>query len=379
MRVWTHGKREGSLSRFETSLSTRLQSESSELGRWIIRLRLASYLARRGDLSAARAIVSDARVEFESSSSAQVFAYINFAEAICDFIESGVRTALVKLQRSRVLCAGCVVRDELPMLVSAWFANFYRILGKWDEVGDEVRSVLGRSEVASAESLCRVSLVLADSFQEVENYTMANHWYKRAREHALKCGDDAALGALLYNKAAIRVFNSRIREASGMGVESDGCQVDIEAASAENYTQYIRDVAMPWVFDLLNGQLQLLRCDYEGALALLDSPRVQELREDWPAVDMLRRADVLRCRSKSTSIDHAAIRRDAMDIASSFSEGVGWGDIAAASYSLAVACEGLDNEVYEMCVDKLSEALTKFNIERTRESNMLAQFVVDGN
>ena len=89
------------------------------------------------------------------------------------------------------------------------------------------------------------------------------------------------LGAILYNRAAIRVFNARISEVCGIADLLDESKVDLEAASAANYSLYVKDVGMRWTFDLLVGQIHLLRGEASIALEKLESQHAKELSQSW--------------------------------------------------------------------------------------------------
>lgn len=360
------------MSRFESNLMELLSDETSDLTRSVILLRLAAYRARTGVTEKVRSEIAEIRQRYADRNSAQLFAHINFAEAMCEFFEHGVQGSLKKLLRSRALSVGCPVDDGLPFLISSWLANSYRILGDWERVGDEVSKAAGQLDCGvDSEGLARISLVLADCFQEIEDYRQADRWYGISRNQALTCGDDSALSAVLYNRSAIRIFNLRIIEVIKDGFSLDDARIITEAASAENYDLYSNKSAMAWVFGLLRGQLLLLKGSPRDALEQFGSPAVTDLDQTWPSVDLVRRADIARCKAAIGELTNEEYSHCAGILGIEVGVGVGWGDLAIASYSVSKAAESLGNLDADKHLEASKSALGRFMRERERERRML--------
>lgn len=363
------------MSRFESNLLEAINSAVSDTKRSILKLAWAAYRVRVGDIATARSVAVDIRLQYSSNYNPQVFAYINFVEGLCEFFENGIESAIPKLKRSNALSNGCPADDELPALIKAWLAGVYRNLGKWQVMADFLISAIASADRLSSEAYCRLSLVAADAFQEIESYDEATRWYASAHHHAVKLGDDAALSAVLYNRAAIRIFNARLGEVGGRQVDIAESRIALEAASAKNYTQYIKDASMQWGFDLMAGQLLILRRDYEGALDLLDSEDVRKLEHQWPAVDLVRRADVLRCRALLGQIDESEVQRQANDIWFRSDTVIGAGDRAISAFSLSMGLASFDEKTSLFFRNLACEALIAFNDERRREAVELDRFI----
>lgn len=366
------------MSRFESNLLTAIDAEQDEQSQWVLRLSWAAYRVRIGDSKAARSVVSEARKRHEKNYSAQIFSHINFVEGLCEFFDNGIELAMPKLVRCNALSTGCPSSDDLPVLVKAWLAGIYRNTGNWRLMKESLIAALACHGAMSDEACCRVSLVVADAFQETESYEKAGHWYSSARFHALASGDDAALSAILYNRSAIRLFNLRIDEICGIPLGIDECRIALEAASAENYTRYIRDNSMQWGFDLMKGQLMLLKGEYANALLLLDSERVHHIGSQWPAVDLVRQADLIRCKAALGQYNLA--QAEAL-VEQSWVGLVGkstWGDKAVAAFSLSEGLRSVGSSVSPFYLTMAKEALEKFRGERHSESLEVEDFVRSG-
>lgn len=355
------------MSRFEAGLSDRISVLSESPARALLELRLAAYLARKGDKQAARQMVSRIRNIYESLGNAQLMAHVNFAEALCEFFEIGTQPALVKLQRSQALSIGCPFEDDLPVLSAAWSASLHRILGDWKGFKDSTDLALDGRHRISSEALCRLRLVVADSLQEVQDYDRAEVWYRATRHESLALGDETVLGALLYNKSAIRVFNVRVDEVFGKKSDLDRCSLALEAASAENLAQYTHDVSMPWVFDMLAGQLMLLQGNFSEALTRLDSSNAQDLGRRWPGVDLVRRSDLLRAKSALGSLTREQVLNEVRELKAPCERETNFGDCAVSAYSLAKAVDGIDQDKFGELRYIADRAANMFQEQRLKE------------
>lgn len=286
------------MSRFESKLLASIEQGGDHLEGRLAGLAWAAYRARIGDIESAKRVVAKERARDSKISEAQLFAYINYVEGLCEYFDRGIETALKKFLRASALAAGCPRNDCLPSLIFGWLAALYRSQGRWKMMVDNLLAAVEQSWKCTSEVKFRVCLVCADIQQEVGEYAAASAWYDAARGHALEIGDDAAISAMLYNRAAIRIFNARLDEVAGQSVTVADSYIALQASSAHNYTQYIRDQSMRWGFDLMEGQLHLLRGDFDGALALFESSKFDLLAADWPNVDCVRQADMFRCRAQ---------------------------------------------------------------------------------
>lgn len=363
------------MSRFESTLKDAIAGESNELRQWSLRLRLAAYRARKGEFGNAKSEILAARTRFSNGASAHITSYINFAEGINEYFEKGAAAALSKLMRAKVLSIRYSPDDDLRSLVSAWLATIYRVLGQWGKMSMELVEIFSHDHFLSAETRARTSIVLADAWHEIGDYVKADSWYKAARKYALECGDDMTIGAMLYNRAAIRVFNMRIQEVQGHEIDTEGCSVAIEAASAENYSQYSRDQSMHWVFELLKGQVLMLRHDFRGALTLFDHAKTQNLEKDWPAVEFLRLADVVRSRSAIGLCSTEEVESDAIALEQRFLGRVGAGDMAVGCWSLHMAILSVGSSSLKLLSNHAKTAVEDFMAQRHQESAALEEFL----
>lgn len=362
------------MSRFESQLLVDVGKGAGRLEGQLASLAWAAYRARIGDFESAKQIVVRERSVQPSVYSAALYARINFVEGLCQYFECGPNAALEKLSRASALAIGCPEDDSLPSLIFSWLAGLHRNQGRWRAMVDSLLAAVERKSACTPEVYFRVCLVCADILQEVGFYEAASVWYAAARERALEIGDDAALSAMLYNRAAIRIFNARLDVASNVVESIEEGYIALQASSAQNYTHYIRDGSMKWGFDLMEGQLRMLHGDCEAALALLDSKGLTCLEAYWPSVDCVRQADIFRCRAQirglKDSFDENSIRI-LLDRVLSLPAA---GDRAIALHSIIIGMRIRFEHLAPKVEGLLSDQLSLVVADRSQELNEFARF-----
>jgi hypothetical protein len=359
-------------SRYETALLASIRSEEDLVGQSILKMKLAVYWFRRGNIEPAEALIQEVRRQFASSGSAHVFAHINFAEAIREYLVKGQRPALEKMRRSKVFATACPGDDNLSQLIAAWLASFYRVSGNWTSWREEVDFLFGRQLIPSPELLIRCGLLFGDCYQEIEDYDTAAVWYRDVHARSIVCGDEVSLSACLYNRAAIRLFNVRILEIVGTPIDLTACKVEIEAASAINYATYVGDNSMTWASRLLSGQLHMLAGQPDDALSLFNSVPTAGLAETWPGVDLVKMADTLQCRAVLRTLNSDEIVVEAGRLGELIAAWPNDGDAALAAFSLLRSIE-LVSSIAKDKFRSLSQArVDRFIAQRKNQSNMMS-------
>jgi hypothetical protein len=359
------------LSRYETTLLAKIRDEAGAVAQSILKMKLAVYWFRRGNIEPADALIQEVRHRFASSGSAHVFAHINFAEAIREYLTKGHRPALEKMRRSKVFATGCPDNDNLSLLIAAWLASFYRVSGNWSGLREEVDYLFEKQQGSSPEFLIRCGLLFGDCYQEVEDYDSAALWYRGVHAHSIACGDEVSLSACLYNRAAIRLFNVRILEIVGTPIDLTVCKVEIEAASAINYANYVGDNSMSWASKLLSGQLCMLAGQHDEALSLFDSIPAAALAETWPGVDLVKMADTLQCQAALRVLNSDDIVAEAGRLGDLIAAWPNDGDGALAAFSVLSSIE----LVSPMAADRFrllsQDRVDRFNAQRKIEREMI--------
>lgn len=355
------------MSKYEHYLQNRFQPSPNSKLEWLCRLRLAAYSGRRGNVAAVNGVLEAARQAFDERPSADVYVYINFAEAMVQFSTGRLELCLDKLLRANALRMGCLASDEIHLLVLGWLAHIFRIQGEWQKLEATLGRCLIEDFVVSPEALGRVALVFADGFQQTAQYQVADVWYALARESASVCGDDSITGAILLNRPSCRIFNERIQRIYSAEAASSLRMASLEADSALNYSGYVRDESLPWVFDMLHSQVCVLQNSYQQALAHLESEEWERFESDWPLVAVLRAADTLLCKARLALVSSEQILDRARRIFDSLVVDRDWGDVAIVLDSLREATKGLCAEFEMACESTSKKMLARHSEDVTTE------------
>ncbi len=369
------------MSRYEDQLKEQVADATEMHAQLLVELRLSTYYARRGNYDRATEILSRVRTMVEGSASALLFAAINLAEGVQILSRAGPLAAMDKLKRARALALSDSTSSEVYALTNAWLANAYRSTGQWEKIPPLVAEIVKLCQSSFHETLARIALTAADCFQEMENYLEADEWYAIARNQSLALGDELTLSAVLYNRAVLKMYNIRIAEAAGRSVDLHGCRVLLEAFSAENYSAIVLDRSIPWVFDLLKGQANILQGDFASALDLLSARAAEEIASGWRATELIRIADTLRCRAMIQAIEVDDVVLEARQIEGWFDERVGSADVAIAAHSIACSLNVFSHPLrdwFEAIADdahqKYSAIVSTRQLMTSNEFSILKQF-----
>jgi hypothetical protein len=350
----------GNVSLYEKRLLSKIEAGDAVIDPWALRLKLACYNARRGDLAGAKKIISSARKVFGLGSSAAAMVHINLAEAVCEFFEHGINASILKLARARALSTACVASDDAPAMIAIWFAALHRYRAEWGSMGMEIRNAVIDPSRISGDVRCRLGLVLGDAYLEAGCGDLSDKWYKFARRWANELGDDATVGASIHNRSAFRIFNTRLELVGDRSGQVDSRLLRVEAESVSNFGTFYTDQAFAWTLGLLQGQVSVLERRYEDALRLLGPAGEEDGGvKEWPAADLVRAADILLCNCLLGNLQADQVELHSDRLRRSQFEMVGPGDRAIAADTLARALEHTGNDASvayaRIAVDSLYE------------------------
>ena len=247
----------------KSPLLVRLESESQASADPVIQAvksaQIACYQARVGEFEDAERRRKELRTAFGDGRSPQVSILIMCLEALLLFfrdLDSGARDRLLRANLLSVACR----ETALVALTSAWLAHIDFNAGRFETMARSMQTCSEALESDDGTASCRLSLVLGDAFVYAGEESAARKWYDDARVSANKLGDQAAIGAITYNRAALHVSNARIRKLSSAIPPAEMTLIDAEVRSAVNYQAVAR----------LTSLDHLLRSTSVGALMLAD-------------------------------------------------------------------------------------------------------------
>ena len=215
-------------------LEAKLAETSDRTQRAVISAHIACYEARVGQFESAERRRAELRKEFSDGHSAQVSILIMCLEGLLLYFKDLDRNARDRLLRANLLSVACKER-ALVALSSAWLAHIDFNHGRYESMATEAAKCMDSLDADDGSAGSRIALVLGDAFLYSREPTTARRWYEHARVIANRIGDQAAIGAITYNRAALHVAIARIDRLTGNGIRSDVELASAEVRSAANY------------------------------------------------------------------------------------------------------------------------------------------------
>jgi tetratricopeptide (TPR) repeat protein len=339
-----------------------------------LRAERAGFLARQGRLDEAQRTIDDLHARFSLRPHAQVSAWVALVEGLRDHFSSLAPSARDRLQRAYAL-SGAAHLAPLHALAAAWLAHMDFVQHEMTQMANHVAEALRTAAPDHHSARSRACLVAAYAYHFAGRLDRAKPWYDRARQHALADGDEAALGALLYNRATMQGNNARLAAAFGTADRMEYADLAREALmGAESSTSFDIGTAndsLAYLSPTL--QAQVLASNGEAAKALA----LYERWLDVASTDGLRRlrpcflADMASCRLQLGHPDEA--RADVASALDSLNSGAcETDDRAVANARLAQVLDALGDAARAAVLrDRAQRDLAMHRAEQARLAALL--------
>ena len=300
---------------YESRLEGEIAAIQDDSERASKRAELAGLWARIGEFQRCEEVIAELRSLYGDGRNTRVSVMIMWAEAqLIYFKDLGVQ-ARDRMSRAQLISVAS--RDaSLSALTSAWLAHIDFNLHRHQEMSRALKVSLDTVSKADHLASCRLALTLGDAYFAAGDETRGRRWYSKAHEHAVKLGDHASIGALTYNRAALRVFLTRIaRVKVGEDLEVDLNLLNGEIRSAANYQAVAGLSSLQDLLGNARASILILQQDFVAA-----SKAIADLLERSPRISASDRntnlmCDLVLCLSKSDRKSEAARRLDLLDLA----------------------------------------------------------------
>lgn len=251
-------------------IEAQIQSSSDFRVQGELKARRACYLARIGRFSEAKETIAELRRTSTGAGFERVTIWVILVEGVLAYFESLGRGAQDRIMRAQVL-SKALKDTRLVLIASAWRSHIEFESSNFLAMRDSLAEVFLNPSVDAEddESLARASLTLAYSFTLVGDRKTAQFWFSKAREHALRIGDQATIEAVIHNRASFHLAYLRIKRCfEELGAqEIDDCRLAI--ASAKNFQTLIDIGSLTTLTELCEARLKALGGHYEEAERLL--------------------------------------------------------------------------------------------------------------
>ena len=194
-------------------LVAQIESCTDVAPRAMLTAELACYWARVGEFDEAERLRKELRSTFGDGRDVRVSILIMCIEGLLLYFRELSPGALDRLARASLLSVAAG-HKSLIALTSSWLAHIHFNSNRYVEMSDAIGVCLNSLEKSNLPAVCRVAMLLGDAYLYSGNAAVAQLWYDRARNAALELGDQAFVGALTYNRSALRVFVARVASAS---------------------------------------------------------------------------------------------------------------------------------------------------------------------
>ena len=294
-------------------LEAELRTIADPIEKGCLSAQLACYQARVGEFDHAELRRVALRKEFGDGHSARVSILIMCLEGLLLYFKDLDPGARDRLMRANLLSVACH-QQKLVGLTSAWLAHIDFNQGRYDSMAGAIAQCFGAMDADDGTALCRVSLVLGDAFSFVDQMTQARVWYEHARVTANRIGDQAAVGALTYNRAALHVASARVKRLACLPDPAEIKYVNAEVRSAVNYQYVARLASLDHLLRAASIGVLMLEEKYEEAASSISELISSSAVPINSAELALLHADHAHCLARLGKSQHAA---DAAQLATS--------------------------------------------------------------
>lgn len=262
-------------------LLTRLRSErevaTDPAERALLSARMACYLARVGEFAEAEQLRLELRCQYGKGEHVQISILIMCIEGLLRYYRNLEPSARDWMLRANLISVACR-EAQLVALTSAWMAHIDFNKGRYASMAQAVSASLAHMSADDGTAECRLALVLGDAHLFTGQDQNSRDWYEGARLVANRLGDHAAIGALTYNRAALKVANARLAEFQPDARGLDLSKISAEVRSATNYQAVAQLRSLEHLLDSAAIGLHVLGGRYDEAssaiLGLLASEEV---------------------------------------------------------------------------------------------------------
>lgn len=281
-------------SQLEMRLHQQIHHETDEFGRAALKAELGCYWARTGDFERSDSVRAELRQKFGTGRSLKVSVRLMLLEGLLMYYKDLNPGARDRILRANLLSTS-FHELELTALTSAWLAHIDFNRCNFQSMAAEIEKCLSLINNDSGNAICRISLVLGDVFLHCNDREFSQFWYEKARLTATELGDQAAIGAITYNRAALNVQNLRLKAVRGALIDEQVTRLHMELKTAINYQNLARLKSLDHLLDAATVGLMVVLDEYEQAVTKATELLDQNLVPHRSGEHIILLADLARC------------------------------------------------------------------------------------
>ena len=234
----------------------------------------ALLLARHGEMARAGEQLLQAQGLALRYPQPELGAWLHFAAGLFSYYTDFSSAAQPRIARAQVIARQAKL-PALDAICSAWLA----MLAYLDnDIAVAVGHASHCDRLAAPDdhgARYRLCTTLGLAHHLAGPSSSAQGWYAAARGHALADGDDAALSALMFNMAQLRMVQARHDSLSNRASGSKGLLLG--ADSIAHYDAAVGGSVMPGLTAILRAQILTVEGDFAAAMTLFENHLPAEL------------------------------------------------------------------------------------------------------
>ena len=260
------------MSKLLTQIDAQLSQAIDDARRGELLAKKAGYLARIGSFDEAQALIAEIRLKFGDGRSVRVSIWVMLAEGLLHTFREMSDEGADRIMRANALASA--TRDrELIASTSAWRAFTQSERSEFKGMARSLDHAFANSDSTDHEVLARLYMILGNAQMSIGDRVKAYEYYMLSRHHAIECGDQATIDAVIYNKAAFALAWQRARMCFGEVDAEYLRQLRIELMSAKAYQQMVGISALANFVQLWQARLLMLAGEFAEAVAALRDVR----------------------------------------------------------------------------------------------------------
>lgn len=267
-------------SRLLARLDAQIARARDPVQRACLRAERAGFLGRHGQVGLARTQLQDLQRAFAQAPHAAVSGWLALAEGQVDYYEHLGGRSHDRFNRAHALSRAAGL-TPLQALSAAWLAHAEDARHRRDRMATLCAEALSLAAADHHAARWRAALTVAGAYHFAGRLDRAQPWYTAARSHAMADGDDAAISALMWSQASLRVCQARLEAASAP--DDPGAPplaAVLGAESTDRFDAVMGLRSLDWLLPMLRAQLLVLQGQWGEALAVIDE-HWSRSQADW--------------------------------------------------------------------------------------------------
>lgn len=272
----------------------------------------ACHLARVGDIAGAQNVAAQLRRDHGDGRASRIAVRIMLLEGLILFFDNMDPAAADRILRAHTV-AMAWRHDDLIRLTASWLAHMHFVLGDFGAMVQALGACFDRPG-ACIEASSRVCVVVGTAHQFAGDAQAARPWYERARREAITLGDDATIGALVFNRPAMSLVTLRLDALYGRLDADELRMAAIGVESAWAYCLGAHQYSLMQLMRVCRARIAMLSGEPERAVVLFDELlQPQDTRFGFHADRLVPEIERAACLAAAGRVHDARIAFEALD------------------------------------------------------------------